>query len=181
MKELTSRSTNAEIAQQLGKELATGKPIIYAIEETKNPEYTMLYVAQEVKGARQVSEADADFLGWDSKTIARCLRNCSAKKAAEFEVGDSLDGYNVEVYEDTTPGVKSDGSDQDQKQTPDGELLFEIETGAAIYRHTRLVKGLANHVLLQNQPIVRKPVAKPAGRGLANARAIPARGTAKAK
>lgn len=163
---LTKSSKNQEIVDNFKEQLATGQPFIFAVEDTANPEYKTLCIAQEIETPGSATDEQALFLGWgDRKTLVRCLQNA---KVDQFKVleqkwgavapGTVLKGTNVRITESTSPrswiGEDGNRTYQSPKIYPEGsqnagKVMVTGDTGEKIYRNTELVLGQANHTFIQ--------------------------------
>lgn len=137
MTNLTKNSTNKELVEAFGESINDGKVRIFAIEETKNPEYTSLFVTQAIKTGED-NKVTNTFLGWTNKRIIRCIQNAKTDVANAFNIGDVLEGFGIKVEEKQLPAYE----DQKPKVYPESHpaagnpILFDDKP---VYEHTSLV------------------------------------------
>lgn len=65
---------NQEIQEAFAGQLATGQPVIFSVEQTANPDYVVLGIAQTIKTEGSATEEQKLFLGL---TIAYEFRRSS--------------------------------------------------------------------------------------------------------
>lgn len=167
---LSKKSTNQEIQEAFATQLATGVAVVFAIDETANPEYVTFAVAQEIETPGSATTEQELFLGWGSnKSVARCLQNV---KREQFDAlskrfnqpiapGMQMTGFNIRITESTEPRswIGDDGQRtyQEPKVYPAssknaGQTIVTEDTRQKIYRNTELVFGAPTHTFLKGVP-----------------------------
>lgn len=142
-----SRMSNAELVEQFGDQLATGAAVIFAVEETSNPDFVHVFVAQNATtedyldqsgntgGVMSRFEAENAF---DDATrrefILRSHFNVRSEKADQYEVGATIEGVKIQIWDSTVPLFEGH-SPRISSQT--GEIY--LNGGKPIYRHTSVV------------------------------------------
>jgi hypothetical protein len=142
----TNKITNAELEKQFATQLATGKVVLIHSEDTINPEWKTVYLAQkrqvESRGSAPsagMSSISKMLKGWDSDTtnnyIVRHIENINVA------VIDSM-GLNVgsTLPEGALIGIEDKHEPQTPNQKPivssDGEI--RESAGKPVYTHTFL-------------------------------------------
>ncbi len=135
---LSQTSKNDELRAGLkGKDL--GVPTIFAITDTVNPDYKMMWICQEkVIEAQQPTEVQKRFLGWDERD-ARLIRTGQAIKTdilgeEDLKAGDQLDGFDIKLVRMDFPAY--DGQEPVINPTTDKTVLVN---GKPVYEHRELV------------------------------------------
>lgn len=142
----TNRITNAELEEQFAAQLATGKVVIIHSEDTINPEWKTVYLAQkrqvESRGSAPsagMSSISKMLKGWDSDTT----NNYIIRHIENINVGviDSM-GLNVgsTLPEGALIGIRDEHTPMTPNQKPivssDGEV--RMSSGKPVYTHTFL-------------------------------------------
>lgn len=134
---LSKNSTNAEISQVLGNQLASGKTYVFAVAPSvNNPSRVTLFMCQQVTTQTNASDAQKFFLGWGQGT--RLLRAIfSAEKALVAQNGITAGSeipFDILVEEKTEPQYAG----QNPKINPStGEVI--TSEGMPIFEHSSLV------------------------------------------
>lgn len=143
---LSKNSTNAEISQVLGNQLASGKTHVFAmVPSVNNPSRVTLFMCQQVTTQTNASDAQKFFLGWGQGT--RLLRAIfSAEKALVAQNGIAAGSelpFDILVEEKTEPQYAG----QNPKINPStGEVI--TSEGMPIFEHSSLVPvGLGGKVV----------------------------------
>jgi hypothetical protein len=179
--EITSRSKNEEIAKAFEEQLKTGQTILYSLEPTSNPEYSMGYFIQKAKLTENTT-ITALALGWSNDSLIRTMQNFKTDLIKEVKVGDTankifavlalkankiisqLDIHirliESQVKKTWTNKDGSVGEAQPKTNPTSGEVI--LINGEPVYRYTELVNGKPEHVLVKAdisttvQPIVKQ-------------------------
>ena len=140
----SNRITNEQLEKNFGKQLATGKVVIIHSEDTKNPEWKTVYLAQkrnvESRGSAPsagLSSISKMLKGWDTNDsnnyIVRHIENINvaALDSLGLSIGSILDAMiGIEdKHEPMTPN---------QKPIMDSEGIIKKSSGKEIYTHTFL-------------------------------------------
>lgn len=154
---------NQEIQEAFAGQLATGQPVIFSVEQTANPDYVVLGIAQTIKTEGSATEEQKLFLGFgDFESTVRCLQNVkleqlptlAAKFGTKIEPGAILKGSNIQINESTEPRswLNKEGklTYQKAKVYPAshkfaGRQMVTEDNGKSIYRNTELKLGPVVH------------------------------------
>lgn len=151
---MNRRAKHAEIREAYKAELEQGRTVPYSIEPSKNPEWSLIFVAQE-KTTGAAKKIDQLLKGWGQRlATAMYVGRTDLILKAGFKAGQALpEGYNIQVQEDFTPERRVSATGQpiqsEPKKAPLGPndtmviLLGEQPDGsrAPIYQHRELVFG----------------------------------------
>jgi len=90
--------TNSELSMQFAAQLKTGKPFIYSVRDTANPNQKQLEIAQQVPTGTENTEVDfiSLSLGWQSTTINRHWHGISTENLAKISSDGPVVGKLVE-------------------------------------------------------------------------------------
>lgn len=167
---LNKNSKNPEIQEAFAAQLATGQPVVFAVEDTANPDYATLSIAQEIETPGSATAEQELFLGWgNNKSVVRCLQNVKKEQFSALEKrfggpvtpGLLMNGFNVRITESTEPRswIGADGNREYQgaKVYPAssknaGQTIVTDDTRQKIYRNTELVGGVPTHTFLKGVP-----------------------------
>lgn len=142
----TNKITNAELEKQFAAQLATGKVVLIHSEDTINPEWKTVYLAQkrnvESRGSAPSSELSSIskmLKGWDTSSnnnyIVRHIENMNvaAVDALGLEIGSTLpEGALIGIRDEHAPMTPN----QKPIVSSDGEV--RVSSGKPIYTHTFL-------------------------------------------
>lgn len=143
---------DSQVKEQFSEQLASGKPFIAEIKDTKNADFRQMMVVQQrsLANAKPVDQVQRLFLGWSDtrEAILRAWHNVDVKKTTiNPEVGMYLpEGFKLVVIEDCVPESWEDETGEIQYQDPKiypnehKQAGEEIKTkdGHPIYRHVYL-------------------------------------------
>lgn len=132
---LNKNSKNSEIVAAYGKTLEDGKTRIFAMSPSSNPDYTTIYLCQQVKGQGGATNAQSFFLGWNNNRLVRAIHNAATEKASAFKVGMVVP-FDILIEEKTTAAYPG----QQAKVNPTTSEVITFE-GQAIYEHGSLVEA----------------------------------------
>ncbi len=167
---LNKNSKNPEVAEAFADQLATGVPVVFAIDKTKNDEYVTLCIAQEIETPGSATAEQELFLGWGSnKSVVRYLQNVNVKqfsvleqKWGKIQPGTVLTGTSVQVTESNEAGSHIGENGERVYQEPKvypatsknaGKRQLDAENGKPIYRNTSLVLTLTpRHTFIKGVP-----------------------------
>ena len=148
---LTKNSTNRDIIAQYGKSLEDGKTHIFAMSPSSNPDYTTVYLCQQVKGQGGATEAQSFFLGWNNSRIVRAIHNATTEKAASLKVGMVVP-FDILIEEKTEAAYEG----QNPKVNPATSEVITFE-GNPVFEHGSLVeagKGGVKKLERVSQPVL---------------------------
>lgn len=136
MSNLTKHATNADLQNYFGDALKDGKTRIFAIEESRNPEYKTVYMCQVAKKpGGDVGTTQKFFLGWEDTRILRVIHNSKADvlEAKGLTVG-SIIPFDIHSEEKTIPAYTG----QEPRVNPKTAevIMFQEQP---VYEHTELV------------------------------------------
>lgn len=181
--EITSRSKNEEIGKAFKDQLETGATILYSLEPTSNPEYSMGYFIQKAKLTENTT-INALALGWSDDSLIRTMQNFKTELISGIKPGDSANkifatlalkankiinqlDIHIRLIESQVKKtwVNKDGSvgEAQPKINPTTSEVILIN-GEPIYRYTELVNGKPEHVIVKAdvtttvQPIIKQQV-----------------------
>lgn len=144
-----SRMNNAELVEQFGDKLATGAAVVFAVEETSNPDFVHVFVAQNATTADYIEQSgnagsvmsrfEAENAFDDSgngggEFILRAHFNVRSEKADQYEVGTVIEGVKIQIWDSNVPAFE-DQSPRISSRT--GEVY--LNNGKPIYRQTSVV------------------------------------------
>ncbi len=133
---LSKRATNEELR---GSFSDLSVPIVFAIEDASNPEYKVLYLAQEVRNEQEVlstvTEVQKRLLGWrpDLK-IVRCVQTISTgiMDSLSIDIGYQFKDFFIKS------GIELEPAYPGQEPMKRGDDILQ-HNGRLIYEHTYLV------------------------------------------
>jgi hypothetical protein len=173
LENISKTSTNGEIEQAFGKELATGDPIVYHIGESREGSdgkiYRALYIAQmrdDVStSSSTVSDLQATLLGWnDSKRMIRTIANAVPEMIAKLGIrqGFAFKNANIQVEHSYD---KSWATQEPRKYGASSAYAGMPITceGLEFYETTKLVAGPVKHVLFKPDPAEAAAYTMPVG------------------
>lgn len=139
---ITQNSKNDELEKVFKQLLKEGAaPFVFAITDTVNDEYKMLWIAQlkKVEFAK-ATEVQKRFLGWEDRD-ARIVRTGQAIKASILDekglaAGDILEGFTIAVARHDFPAY--DG--QEPVLNPESGKNVLVN-GKEVYEHRELVEA----------------------------------------
>lgn len=136
MNQLSKHATNADLQNHFGATLADGQTRVFAIEQSRNPEYKTVYMCQVVKKpGGDVGSTQKFFLGWDDTRILRVIHNSKADvlEARGIKVGTVVP-FDIHSEEKTFPAYEG----QEPRVNPKTAEVIMFQ-GQAVYEHTELV------------------------------------------
>jgi len=137
MEELNRNLTNDGLLELIGDKIKEGLMIIVDKLLTSNPEYTMLYVVQEIidlPNAVDVTDFEAAALGWDNTLIIRAMFNADTTISEKYPKGTQIDGARIRIYDTLTP----DFEEQSPRLTREKDAVRVLQ-GKPIYRQSHVV------------------------------------------
>jgi hypothetical protein len=132
-KTMTKSMKNSELAEKFAAQVASGSTFIVAKEQTKNPDYVMLYLAQAVTVGNDKESTTNFFLGWNNERIVRAMHN-SAKTIADKLKEGQIVPFDILIEEKTFPQWEG----QQSKVNPSTGQEIEFQ-GMPVYEHSSLV------------------------------------------
>lgn len=136
MNNLTKHATNQDLQGYFGNALADGKTRVFAIEQSRNPEYKTVYMCQVVKKpGGDVGSTQKFFLGWDDTRILRVIHNSKADvlETRGITVG-TIVPFDIHSEEKTIPAYEG----QEPRVNPKTSEVIMFQ-GERVYEHTELV------------------------------------------
>lgn len=140
---LSQTSKNADLEKAFAKIIENGQPIVFAITDTVNDDYKMLWICQKKElEFQKVTEVQKTFLGWSDRD-ARIVRTGQAISTAILDdmglsAGDVLEDYDIKVVRLSFPAY--DDQEPVRKVDSDGNVGEPIlVSGKPVYEHRELV------------------------------------------
>lgn len=150
MSELTKHATNEQL---VGHFPDLSKPTVFAVEDSRNPEYKVLYIAQQVTAGtdrESITKVQQILLGWKpSIRIARCVQTISVTIFNELNIqpGYQFTEFSVETKERTEPAYVG------QEPVKDGKGNVLLSNGMLVYEHSQLVYGTSTNIRMEKKPV----------------------------
>lgn len=143
---------NNQLSEKFKEQLATTHPVVFHIQDSKNPDYLAVFIAQQ----KQEDEILSLFLGFGGQ-IVRAVQTVSKEQIKKVPVlkamiqeGGLLKGFDVHIEDSLTPSY----DDQPLKtRMRDGERVVQVtEDGEPIYRNISIIKaGSADDVIMSGK------------------------------
>jgi hypothetical protein len=128
---------------------STGNVVVTGIENTKNPDIKVAFLAQlrDDVNSSEANKENSFFLGWgESSRIVRAIRSFNPS-IQNLGVGDILpEQFNIQV-EDREGQPFYDG--QEPRKRPNGGSIIEKD-GIPIFRNTSVVVGEPQHTIIKD-------------------------------